>query len=449
MPQPLRVFINSPIAPEITWAWSLFARDFGLSWLAAASPEEVQGGGGIAISEEPGADIPLSAVFRKQFQSGVYRHEEVMPSEPLIRCADGREDYLSSVFYLVNSLQEYNHPARDEYGRFPYRASLQARFECAEENLTGEYFTALYRQLSSRCRLPEFHPRPSRIFLSHDIDRVYHAWKDDGKQELLNGRPDRFAGLLWRQLTGRPDWLNTQALLALDQSFSMPAVFFWIPRKARRGEMPPDADYRLNDRLVAEAMREIEQSPGYDLGMHASVNGELAAERKAFPFPVAINRQHFLRLRLPEHYDQVEAAGFSADASLGFSEHPGFRNSYSLPFQPWSVLRRAPHAFTEIPLHLMDASFHYHFPAPVQSSPSPIKQRASFAREHGEQFLTRHATGSVLSLLWHNNFLTSGAFGPYRPVLGAWLNTCLRLGLKGISLQELLVQYGPQEPARS
>ncbi len=444
--QPLGIFIDSPIAPEIIWAWTLFARDTRLSWrLLAHAPMQGETGA-LLISENENASIRLDSRFRHSYQQSEYSSERVMPNQPCIYCEDGQPDFLSSIFYLVNCLQEYNHEARDHYDRFPYEASLQARFNCIDQNLVGDYINQLYVRLSASFTLPALEVAPSRLFLSHDIDLVNNAWKEDGKHALKNGRPDRFAGLLWRQFMGRPDWLNTDQLMTFDLMHGMPAVFFWIPRQSQQQEQPADADYSLNDGQIRNAMDRIEHAKEFELGYHASFHGEFLSEREQFPFPVAINRQHFLHFRLPSLFDRIEGAGFAADASLGFSERPGFRNSYALPFQPWSVAKRQAYNFIEIPLHLMDATFDYYWMPPGNGDSATTREKAAYARSCGLKFLTRNAKGGLISLLWHNNYWSTGANAPFKPILGQWLSECEQLGIRGISLKEILSVYGTAGP---
>ncbi len=434
---PIRVLIESPLAPELFWAWGLFARGGNVGW-EPASPADQPGDAGVLwISEDPRADVVLSDVFRQQAERGEWASERVMPDEPILRAADGQVDPLSTAFYLVNSLQEHGSSARDAYDRFPYAASLQARFDCVEENLVGHAFDRLYERLRERFAWPARVAPPSLILLSHDIDLVYRGWREDGKHALVRGQLAAVAGLLWRQASGQPDWLNIEKIMDLDQRWGMPATFFWIPRKAKRGESPPDADYRLDEPRIHRAMKAVAATPGFSLGLHASAGGSLAAERAGFPYPVAINRQHFLKFRLPDHYEQVEQAGLAADASLGFSERPGFRNSYGMPFQPWSLQRREPYRFVEFPLHLMDATFNHYW-----LGGRDAESRAAFAVERGGAFLEKNRRGAVLSMLWHNNYLTGGAYAAFGPVYRAWMQRCRELGLLGLDLKSALGRWG-------
>lgn len=439
----LPVYFDSPLAPEMAWVWGLFARDACLAWRPCADRAEAEAAGGLVLGEDDAAGLRLSSDFRLALQQRRLSAESLMPREPLLRLADGTEDWLSTAFYLINSLQEYGHDAADRYGRFPFSASLQARLGVAERNLVGEYFRALHARLGERFRLEPWPDRPSAVWLSHDIDLVYRGWREDGRYALSRGRADQFLGMVLRQLSGRPHWLNIGELIAEDRAAGAGAVFFWIPRKGRRGEAPPDADYHLSDGPVRRALELVAESPGCALGLHASAHGQLDEGLAAFSYPLQINRHHFLRIRLPEHYQRVEQAGLVADASLGFAEHPGFRNSYGMPFQPWCLEERRVYRFTEFPLHLMDTTFHHYLPL-AAGIPDKAETRADMARQRGLDFLDAHRRDCVLSVLWHNNYATTYAYGAFAPVYRSWLQGCRELGLEWLGLEGLLGRFGPR-----
>ena len=86
------------------------------------------------------------------------------------------------------------------------------------------------------------------------------------------------------------------------------------------------------------------------------------------------------------------------DATFGFPEVMGFRNSYGLPIKPFDVKRKKAYDFVEVPLHIMDTTLRYY-----QNCSS--KQ----ATNHILEFLSKHPDNAVISILWHNNYFFEAA----------------------------------------
>lgn len=91
----------------------------------------------------------------------------------------------------------------------------------------------------------------------------------------------------------------------------------------------------------------------------------------------------------------MERAGLAYDASLGFSERPGFAAGYARPFRPWIVgEERAAHIYL-VPLAVMDTTLHSH-----------LGLAADDARDKALAVLDRvRIAGGCVALLWHNTYL--------------------------------------------
>ena len=82
------------------------------------------------------------------------------------------------------------------------------------------------------------------------------------------------------------------------------------------------------------------------------------------------------------------------DATLGFAEHFGFRNSYCQPFYPFNFMWGKAVDFLEIPLNVMDATLHH--PNYLQLASTEILPALAPVFAEIKRF------GGVASVLWHN-----------------------------------------------
>lgn len=306
-------------------------------------------------------------------------------------------DWLGTAFYMVTSRQEYDIQNYDSLGRFPYTSSYQARFNNAEENIVQRCFDELATLLGIRKN--DF---KSSFYLSHDIDTVNGAVLEDGLYALKKGRIDVMLKLILNTIIQRPDWLNIDQILKLESEYDVKSTFFWIVNKGRLNKRERNSDYNFHSAAIQKSFAQVKKA-GSENGLHKSISSNtFETELKKLNQPVAANRYHYLKYSLPDGYDAVENAGLQLDASLGFAETIGFRNSYGLPFQPYNFSQRRAYRFLEVPLHVMDATFFTYDRSDHQSSASRIFS-----------FIEKNKMNCVLSVLWHNNYFSNYKYGGY------------------------------------
>src|SRR5210317_608454 len=131
----IRVYLDSPYSPEIRWILDLVARDQQFAW------KEVELDlSDLTIGHSKDCDIRISSSFFQRIFQNYFSADLHFSSEFIIRNQWGEEDHLSTIFYLVNGLQEYNFPISecDKFGRFPLNGSAQYQFGVVQKNFVGE-----------------------------------------------------------------------------------------------------------------------------------------------------------------------------------------------------------------------------------------------------------------------------------------------------------------------
>lgn len=104
------------------------------------------------------------------------------------------------------------------------------------------------------------------------------------------------------------------------------------------------------------------------------------------------SRQHFLKLRFPDTYQNLLKNGIKADFSMGFADAVGFRNGTAHPF-PWFDLSTNTKTDLQIfPFAYMDGTLHEYLNLSPEKSKEKIKQLYQEVQEVGGQF----------SFIWHN-----------------------------------------------
>lgn len=304
------------------------------------------------------------------------------------------QEPLACAFYLLNSLHEWVLPLDkyDKYGRYPYLESIQYATNTIQVNLVQSIFDDTFQNITGRSRTP----RKSELFWSHDIDYLHSAWRNDLILAWRNRDLRTSVHLIWRALRSPGRWNNISEILELEKDYGIRSVFFWLARQGKSQmsglQRIDHADYNFSQPSMREIWETI-QKTGSRHGIHKSAfESSITEEIMNLPHPVHINRNHFLKLRLPDHYHNIEKSGLLYDASLGFAEHFGFRNSFGRPFHPYNIKTNQPYSFVEYPLHLMDATFQHYLGDDLHSMTRTMTE-----------FINQHRHDCTLGILIHNS----------------------------------------------
>jgi hypothetical protein len=379
----------------------------------------------LVINDSVNSDLPIAVNFYEEVRKGNTDHSFHFRNECVIFTKEGKSDLLATCFYLVNSLQEYA-VAGDTYGRFPYKRSLQARFNNPTQNLVQAYFD----ELAKHPKISAIRKNTlSRVFISHDIDNITSAWLEDGFAAFKKGQIHHIFRLLFNAAIQKPDWFNMDHIMRIHDTCDLKSTFFWLAHKGRSSNGVMNADYDVSSKPVQDAMLRVKKH-GSENGIHKSAaETSFAQESEKLGFTPIANRYHFLKFTLPHAYAELEAAGILLDASLGFSEQYGFRNNYGQPFQPYDLNQDRAFNLVEVPLHVMDRTF-YHKKTPVNEIARTVID-----------FFEANKYNCVLSLLWHNNFFDSIKYGGYLEEYKKIIAYLCESGHTSINQRELIDKY--------
>lgn len=316
------------------------------------------------------------------------------------------------VFYLINSLNEYNHgnDELDNLGRYKFESSVIKELgiknntvlslikETVEENVI---LNSMFKVTNHK----------SLFYLSHDIDSIYGSFTQDGLWALKNKRIDVLLKIYVNAIISKPDWLNFDLIMKTESEYDFKSTFYWLVNKGKIDNRQTNSDYSITSPKIIEELRNV-SSTGFENGLHKSISEEsFKTEINKMPVNIIGNRYHYLKFNLPNGYDKLEESGLELDASLGFAEHYGFRNGYGYPFHPFNISKSDKYSFLEVPLTIMDGTFQRYMNIPVEKTADEIIN-----------FLETNNQNALLSILWHNTFFSNykykGYLAEYKKILG-------------------------------
>lgn len=348
-----------------------------------------------SVGTEQNSDFILSEVFINNLQNSAFNHERWFTEKPVIIC-NGFEDYIGSVFYMINSLQEYHKTELDALGRFQFKDSYQAKFNCCEDNLVLEYFQQIAEQLFGK-KIPL---KPSQFQLSHDIDYLHKGWRNDLKEALKSLNIIAVLRIFWNKILGKDSNQNIKEIMLFERAHEVPSCFFFMCEQGETGVSGiENSDYNFNSNYVQQTMRYIDDAFLHIIGLHKSI-GKTSIQEELAKIPSYSNRFHYLAFNIPKSFQELSDSSLKFDCSLGFSEKIGFRNSYGLPYQPFNPISASYFDFWEYPLHIMDSTLHFYLG--MKNDPSKF--------EAVERFLEKNSKSAVISVLWHNNYFNPKSY---------------------------------------
>ncbi|MDR1720726.1 MAG: hypothetical protein LBR67_11525 [Dysgonamonadaceae bacterium] len=136
---------------------------------------------------------------------------------------------------------------------------------------------------------------------------------------------------------------------------------------------------------------------------------------------ISRNRQHYLRIHIPETYRSLANSGFEEDFSLAFAKTPGFRSGTAIPHYFFDVENNNCTSLLLRPTTVMDTCLIAH----LGLSPDKALERLSALARACKQ------SGGDFVMLWHNSNLTGTA------AQNPWINVFTESYKYALSLEEI------------
>jgi hypothetical protein len=374
--------------------------------------------------------LKFSVTFQNLIKNKIFNHDKWFINTPELVDELGQTDYLGTVFFMVNSLQEFDSKALDQYQRFDFFQSYQHKFNCVEEDLVSVYLEKI-RDKYLKAWIPHLPLTRSNVFLSHDMDRIASAKRTEIGNALKNFQPINTIERTFKALQNKLGWNDTKYFMDLHEKHGFTSTFFWLVAKGTGEDRIQNADYSFNEFISKKVLSSIEER-GFTNGLHKAAldDSSFNIELNKIPHSYPANRNHYLRMQLPEFYNKLSRSNIKFDSTLGFSDAAGFRNSYGKAFIPFNLKENKAHNFVEYPLQLMDVTL-------------CIKQFGSpeNAWPFIESFLEKHQFNTDLSILFHNNYLTNGVYKSWHILYKRILQKLDNLSIRSISPKDVVDRF--------
>ncbi|MCB0795102.1 MAG: hypothetical protein KDB88_10225 [Flavobacteriales bacterium] len=298
------------------------------------------------------------------------------PNEPMVpsaeprfpaRCGEPAFDLFGPAFHLLSLHEEYRSTETDEHGRMPPNTRWVVRHGLETRPFLDEWALALAGSMDLIWpgALP-VHRRYSH-WVTIDVDNGSRYIGHGPLRHIAATARDllffRFEQVLarWKVVLGkRPDpfdnsaWIMERASRTADR-----VLFFFLLKGGGRYDHAHAAGsewFEARVRSVAE-VAEIGVHPSYrSSDVPGLMEAECSRAASLAGAPVTSSRQHFLRCRVPDTFNQLIEAGIREEHSIGFRDRCGFLVGTCTPFHWFDIVRNVQSDLLLVPFACMDSA---------------------------------------------------------------------------------------------
>lgn len=256
-------------------------------------------------------------------------------------------DLFAASFYLISRYEEYLPHVKDQYERFPASESLAYQHKFLDRPMI-DIWAYKFRELLIG-HFPKFKAellsssRKFNYISTIDIDNAYQ-FKHKGFTRSVGGILKDVIQFdlknIWLRFLvvfglRRDPFDMYKKLLNMKKKYKVKTVFFFLLGDYStfdKNISPGNTNYKLLIKNTADYA---------DVGLHPSyfsmkndlkIKKEKEILESIVNFPITRSRQHYLRIEVPETYQNLVDLEIKEEYSMGYASHYGFRASTCTPF---------------------------------------------------------------------------------------------------------------------
>ncbi len=316
-------------------------------------------------------------------------------------------DIFAASFYLISRYEEYLPHVKDAHGRYTAEQSMAYKYRFLEKPVVDIWAYKLLKALKEKFPDYEYKNRSYEFISTVDIDNAY-AYKHKSFVRTIGGFANDLAHFkllnIWHRFAVifnlKKDPFDTfEQFLTTRKKQQIKTIFFFLIGDYTTFDTNVSASktkYRL---LIKEMLdyASVGLHPSYFTMNNASL---LKKEKKRLEgiinTPIQRSRQHYLRLSLPETYQNLIDLEIEEDYSMGYASNVGFRASTCTPFYFYDLDFEIQTPLKIFPFALMDTTLNDYMKLTPRQSLGKIRDLKNEVKAVDGTFIT----------LFHNESLS-------------------------------------------
>ncbi|MDR3338678.1 MAG: polysaccharide deacetylase family protein [Candidatus Symbiothrix sp.] len=313
-------------------------------------------------------------------------------------------DVFSAAFYLLTLYEEYYIKKYDEHGRFDLQSALTYRKQILAIPVIDRWVYLLKEKLEALNPGMTFQTRKYKFVSTFDIDHPYLYLKKGLIKTAGGSIRDvlrfNFKNIFLRfsvHLRLHPDPYMASIRWIAEVHKNAGVAYHLFVLVGGRGKYGRTTVYPTKS--YYKYLKNLE---GVAIGLHPSyftyLNLRLLIREKkrleaVLGRSVTTSRQHYLRMRSPETFQELAIAGFADDYTLAFAHAAGFRSGTAIPYYFYDIEKEETSHLLLHPTVMMDSTLISHLRLSPEEALHKIKQLTDECKKSGGDYVS----------LWHNS----------------------------------------------
>lgn len=308
-------------------------------------------------------------------------------------------DLLAASFYLLSRYEEYLPNTKDEHNRFKASSSLAFQYQFLDFPLI-DHWISVFKQKINKV-YPQLTFKTHQFVGINTID-IDFAYKFKGRSKFTLAK--KYLGSLIRFKPNNTIWKHAESdaydtydyLLNVASKHNVETKFFFLLASGNKLDqnLPPNS-------LDAIALYQ-KLAESYQCGIHPSYKASfdskiLEKEWQIFKditgeYPT-ISRYHFLKIKVPESFLQLDKLSMEADYTLCYADQIGFRASTCHPFEAFDLTKNQKLNIKLYSPCLMDVTLKNYMKLSAQDALKRVSELKETVRKYHGKFIS----------IWHNS----------------------------------------------
>ncbi len=313
-------------------------------------------------------------------------------------------DIFSAIFFMISRYEEYINPSKDQWHRFPAKASLAYKANFLHLPVVDIWLQQFFQQLTIHHSSLALH-KQTTVNFTYDVDVAYaYKGRKIGRQagatvkDILRIQPYNLAQRTAVLAGYLEDPFDTYEYIKKESI--NPIVFFLLCERKTKYDHNINPKHKIMELLVNKVKQwsEVGIHPSfYSSEKEEKISNEKQQLENLTSNNIIKSRQHYLRFKMPQTFRSLLRSGIREEYSLSFAEMPGFRAGTCTPFYFFDIERDKATELKLFPACIMDSTFR-------DDIVVPMKEALHVFIRHFEE--VNKVNGHFISI-WHNDTLAA------------------------------------------